>query len=462
MEKCISLGSNNDLKLFIYILIYAILNITEMLRYFMNDLSEIEIKLSQRKLFESLIFYVGDFLFLFIYLYQKKNNNSKNNKNKIKKSSKMIKYIFNNPIDDHMTSKVFLFISLICILSLLSDLFSNIAGTRNLIYSLENDIEIYNDKYYFVQIYILYFLSLIFLKTKFYRHQYLSIIIIGILGVSRMIIYKIFFFTYFDVISFIFHIACCLFKSIIYIYLKGLMEYKYYLPSKCSYIFGEINIPIIIVLYAIASFIPFQKSAFCFLEKNNNYYFDNFYSIPDMFTNTFEILYLVYYCICSGVYSYLINFMIYNYSYFHITIFFQLRGFIDNIFYILENSDLKGKIIFLIIISIIFCLEILMSLVFLEVIELNFCGLNKNLKRKIQERGMLDLNYANNNQDSINENSEDGEIEEEEEKKEEEKEEEERKEEEEKEEGKEEEEKDEKEEEKEEKEKENKENESKK
>jgi len=57
-----------------------------------------------------------------------------------------------------------------------------------------------------------------------------------------------------------------------------------------------------------------------------------------------------------------------------------------------------------------------MNLIYLEVIELNFCELNKNVKRKIQKRGDIDnedlklgfnlkddfLLNSNDNRDSIN------------------------------------------------------------
>ena len=42
-----------------------------------------------------------------------------------------------------------------------------------------------------------------------------------------------------------------------------------------------------------------------------------------------------------------------------------------------------------------------MILVFLEIIEINCCGLNKNLKRNIESRGIIDssLNIENDDDD---------------------------------------------------------------
>ena len=40
-----------------------------------------------------------------------------------------------------------------------------------------------------------------------------------------------------------------------------------------------------------------------------------------------------------------------------------------------------------------------MILVFLEIIELNFCGLNENLKRNIETRGVIDLSLTKEDDD---------------------------------------------------------------
>ena len=50
-----------------------------------------------------------------------------------------------------------------------------------------------------------------------------------------------------------------------------------------------------------------------------------------------------------------------------------------------------------IIISVIcLFLEIIFILIFLEIIELNFCNLNENLKRKIEERALNEAFYNGN------------------------------------------------------------------
>jgi len=42
-----------------------------------------------------------------------------------------------------------------------------------------------------------------------------------------------------------------------------------------------------------------------------------------------------------------------------------------------------------------------MNLIFLEIIELNFCGLSKNIKKNIQRRASVEIDNIENNEDSM-------------------------------------------------------------
>jgi len=46
----------------------------------------------------------------------------------------------------------------------------------------------------------------------------------------------------------------------------------------------------------------------------------------------------------------------------------------------------------------IFFIELLMVLIFLEFIELNFCGLNENLKSNIEKRSIFESSLINENE----------------------------------------------------------------
>ena len=57
------------------------------------------------------------------------------------------------------------------------------------------------------------------------------------------------------------------------------------------------------------------------------------------------------------------------------------------------NFYIKDKRLFLSIL-----IEILMVLIFLEIIELNFCGLNENLIRNIELRSFIDSSLIKENE----------------------------------------------------------------
>ena len=55
----------------------------------------------------------------------------------------------------------------------------------------------------------------------------------------------------------------------------------------------------------------------------------------------------------------------------------------------------QKKILFLLV------LEIIFILIFLEIIELNFCNLNINIKRNIEERAISEEFYDENDEEQI-------------------------------------------------------------
>ena len=75
---------------------------------------------------------------------------------------------------------------------------------------------------------------------------------------------------------------------------------------------------------------------------------------------------------------------------------FLILYFIENV---IKNFEPLEK--FFLISS--FFIELIMILVFLEIIEINYCGLNKNLKRNIQSRGKIDSSLAIENDDDDDE-----------------------------------------------------------
>jgi hypothetical protein len=197
--------------------------------------------------------------------------------------------------------------------------------------------------------------------------------------------------------AFIFQIIRALSDCIFFGYIKALMEYKYFSPYKCCYIFGFVNTPIIIILYLIVSHISFNKTnLLCSLKYNNSYYFDNFYSIFKNI-NIIQIFTFLIYSISNGLYQLLINITVGEFTACHLFMPCFLIQFIINIY----DSISNWKLLSLVIISGVF--EMIFIFIFLELIVLNCLGLNKNIKESIRNRADEDYLLSKMNETNYNE-----------------------------------------------------------
>ena len=248
---------------------------------------------------------------------------------------------------------------------------------------------IFNEEYNSIEFFLLFIISIFIFKMIYYQHQHFSIILIILLEILRYLI-KIFndrnFSFLFSV--FILQIIRSLCDAIFFGYIKGLMEYKYFSPFKCCYIFGFINTPIIIFLYLIVSHISFKDTnLLCSLIYNNSYYFDNYYSIFKNI-NFVQISSFLIYTICNGIYQLLINITIGQFTICHLFMPCQLTQLFINVYESFSNLKLMPMVI----ISGIF--EIIFIFIFLEVIVLNCLELNRNIKINIKNRAEEDVEIS--------------------------------------------------------------------
>ena len=104
-----------------------------------------------------------------------------------------------------------------------------------------------------------------------------------------------------------------------------------------------------------------------------------------------------------GIYGVLINKTMNDFSIYHLLILCNIEEFIKQI----VNPNKTN--FDLIILLIFFFIEFLMYLIFLEIIELNFCGLSQNIRKNIKKRALNDskLEDDNDNRDSFIDNNND-------------------------------------------------------
>ena len=350
MNFCISIGAFNT-KYFIYCALIAILEL-----YINFGIYKINKKiLNDHQIFDIFCYYFGYLLNIIPTWFVKEN------------------YIDNNPDNKHMTAKdiiKFFSICFILLLTQLIEIFSNIINKYN-----DNDNENkqnvgYKDNF------ILYLIIIMFIEVRFffkniiiYKHQKISFLTFFIIEIIKTIYFvikennsKIY-----DFLTIIIGLFYSLSLSIYYIYIDGLMKHKYISPYKCSFMIGACFAPLLMILYLIILF-----------TNNFDFNFNVFKSFGDL--EAINIILLISYPFAAGALGLLILKTINDFSLFHLYIPFILKKIIGEI----VESENKFSIIIFLISS--FLIELIMILVFLEIIEIRICGLNKNTKRNIELR----------------------------------------------------------------------------
>ena len=220
---------------------------------------------------------------------------------------------------------------------------------------------------------IISFLSYFILDAKLFKHQYLCIIIIVITGIVLNI---------YDLYNFDWEII-----SIVYVYLKEII----FCLKICINKFAIKNyniLPYEICFYeGLFSFILYNLSWFGICIYNDKYqkYFEYFKDFFESFDKK-KIILISFFIILNFLYN-LFTF---------ITVKYYNPCYVINIFIFQEigsnfiNKDIINNTKFYIIIFITFIFFIVF-LVFNEIIELNFCDLQKNIKPNIAKRGDNEL-----------------------------------------------------------------------
>ena len=236
---------------------------------------------------------------------------------------------------------------------------------------------------------------------RYYKHQYISILLIIALEITRYIVKlnnnnnnndngnksksgnKMN-----TWVEFALQIVRAAVDAIFIGYSKLLMEIKFFSPYKATYIFGVISLISILIAYIILSFIKVNetKKNVCFIFYKNNCYIENLFSVFCDFTFK-QFLGLFFYSVFSGIYQFLYIFIVKDYTMCHFFLYFQFYSVYTYIRYISKGRMNKG---FLTIIIITTILEIFITFVFLELIELHFCGLNRNIKYNIEKRAITE------------------------------------------------------------------------
>ena len=337
-------------------------------------------KINKNKLLSPLLDSIGNALCFFpalIFDQKPTTQISASPEIQIGKNERLISCLYNTKYNENLAFIDLIKIFIVALLNLITDICYIILG------SMDPD---YNEQYIFMEILIWFLLPSFFLRMNNYIHQKISIIFITIIGIIKITLknYQNNEVNYKEI----------LLESLIYLinglyfgYINGLMKFKNFSIFKCCYIFGFMNTFVLIVIYLIATYAPCNVKYLCG-EDNEDEHFDDFYSLFQNVEIT-EVLILISYSILSGLDYLLINTIIFNFTTYHILIIFHVQKFVNDLLNILlyEEIEIFKMLLPLII---LFFFEFIFILIFLEIIELNFCGLNVNLRKNIEKRADID------------------------------------------------------------------------
>jgi hypothetical protein len=325
-------------------------------------------------------------------LILKKNMSSKKSADMSRKSSEdsIERYIFNKKsINFSKKEKIYFF--LFGLLKLFVDIIQCLYS-----YVIENYFILFSDSSRF-ELLFLYIISKYIYHFNSYKHQYISIIILTVLGILEFIIH------YYDdkiyniIAIFLIDTLYSFLKSLFTVYIKGLMEFKYISPYKACFSYGLMSLIPIIIAFIISSFCPCENSSICLVVYNDQTYFAQILAIFKISSIFLFIAFLLKALIT------ILNYITIRYlSVFHsfLPIYFLRILNIGSIG--LNDSKINKMYIYIPA----FIIGLLFILLFLEIIELNIFKFSYNSKKNIEKRAILDANGDDDNCEEEEENEE--------------------------------------------------------
>ena len=220
-----------------------------------------------------------------------------------------------------------------------------------------------------VEIILMTFGTYLLLKYKYHIHQYISMILFCILGItSDFIIGSYFIMNYKYIYIYIVYI---LNEVLIYCYLKYMMDKLYYQYTEVVVYWGITGLLVKIIIFSSLSIHEYKNDIDGYLNSIYNYFTE---------TNIFIIIFyqFFYFLFYGGLYMLLITLMLYYLRPNHMIVTDEIHVFEGLIFY----KDKPNKYYTLIP----FVLQIIALFFYFEILEFNFCNLNQNTAKNIQER----------------------------------------------------------------------------
>jgi hypothetical protein len=211
--------------------------------------------------------------------------------------------------------------------------------------------------------------SKLILKSKNYRHHYISMILIIIAGITLDILLGNYMGFINDLLPNMIQLFCEIVFSLCIVINKYTMEYKFASEYEICTYQGIFGLFLYIIIFFLSKYIYFLKQL------------DNFHDF-----NINNLIIFLAFAIIQLIYNLCIFFTINYTSTFHLLIIIIL-GYLSRYFIKLFDGGEHSILIIGVLSFILF-----MTLIFNEIIELNCCGLSKNTKKNIILRAKIEKN----------------------------------------------------------------------
>ena len=226
------------------------------------------------------------------------------------------------------------------------------------------------------------FFSYLILKTKYYRHQYISIITIIIFGIILNIINSLTGIDYLKLFLLLLHNILYSFNFVIK---KYIIDYTFCYASELLTYEGLITLVLFIITLIISTNNEMKTNDCKYTNYNDKCYFDNYYAYYENL-NKKEIFIFIIVLLYNIAYHLFFYVTMKEFSAFHIFLILIFEdGYLYDIFfnYDAPAKNIKWKLFANII---IFFILFFMLLVFTEIIEIDCFKMAKNTKRNIAKR----------------------------------------------------------------------------
>ena len=330
--------------------------------------------------------YAIEGLFYFISYFKTKVNKEKESKTNTENQNTGIIYIYNDNFS-YNYNNINKIIMIIVLLSILLEI-------QNLLMALSDYENVFEERLYFI--FFIPLFSKIILKENIYKHQYFSLLI-AILGFILLSIPVCLELTKDDIISNILNLIDGFIYPLFIVIIKYVSE-KYYLsPLKLSLLFGILATIIDCIGYIIYSLIKFHNFS----------YFNDCFDFSQVENKLTISIYLILYFLFLTILQLLILLAIFYFSPTLIMVTDIISPFLLWIAVSIEDGE---SILDSIINPCGYLIVLFGALIYNEIIIFNFCGLDKNTKKFVNQRLYQELREIQQSKDNLPFDTDDEEI----------------------------------------------------